>query len=58
MMNLIKSLLPEIILLIGVLIAFIGLLAFTNLAVSMIFGGAFLMVTAAYLSSVMNIEVE
>lgn len=57
-MNLIKSLLPEIILLIGALIAFIGLLAFTNLAVSMIFGGAFLMVTAAYLSSVMNIEVE
>lgn len=42
-MNLIKSLIPEIILLIGALIAFIGLLAFTNLAVSMIFGGAFMM---------------
>lgn len=57
-MKLFISLLPETAFLTGALLTFIGLLSFTNLAVATIFAGAFLMVVAAYLTSVMNISNE
>ena len=57
-MKLFISLLPEVAFLTGALLTFIGLLAFTNAAVATIFAGSFLMIVAAYLSNVMNVEVE
>lgn len=57
-MKLFISLLPETAFLTGALLTFIGLLAFTNVAVATIFAGGFLMVVAAYLSNVMNMEAE
>ena len=57
-MKLFISLLPETAFLTGALLTFIGLLLFTNAAVATIFAGGFLMVVAAYLSNVMNVEAE
>lgn len=57
-MKLFISLLPEVTFITGASIAFIGLLIFTNLAVATIFAGAVLMVVSAYLTNVINTEVE